>query len=62
MELRITFRSEIYIEGETMQDCINKWNETQLYFPDNGCSFIEVNTIEDANTFEDKTNEWDELY
>lgn len=62
MELRITFRSEIYIEGETMQDCIDKWGKMSDEDIYNKSSFVEINSIEDAGTFEDKTTEWDELY
>lgn len=62
MKLRITFRSEMYVEGETMEDCISQWERTPLYPPKTNCSFVEISSIEDADTYEDKTNEWDETY
>lgn len=62
MKLRITFRSEVYVEGKTMRDCIKQWAEMPLYHPDNKCSLVELSSIEDADTYEDKMNEWDENY
>ena len=62
MELRITLKSKIYIEGEKMQDCVNKWKTMPLADIYNKSSFVEICSVEDASTFEDKTKEWDKHY
>ena len=31
MEIRITFRSEIYIKGETLADCAEQWEQMELF-------------------------------
>ena len=45
-----------------MEDGISQWERTPLYHPKTNCSFVEISSIEDADTYEDKMNEWDELY
>ena len=31
MEVRITFRSEVYIEGDNLEEIRNKWEDLNLY-------------------------------
>ena len=31
MEVRITFRSEVYIEGDNLEEIRNKWEDLDLY-------------------------------
>ena len=62
MEVRITFRSEVYIKGETLDEIRNKWQELPLYsgeaLEDASAEFIEVVSVEDAETYEDLMPKW----
>ena len=61
--VRITFRSEITIEGDTLADVKKKFEEMTLYSGqaiNNGANFIEVNSVEDANTLEDLSAEFND--
>ena len=63
MEVRITFRSEIYVSGKTLAECKEQWEEMSLFSADallkNHANFVEVCSIEDADTYEDLEDEWD---
>lgn len=53
MEARITFRSEIYIEGEDIVDALEKFQNMPLFSADAlDCSaeFIEVTSLEKVET------------
>ena len=54
MKVRITFRSEVTISGRNEQEIREKWESMQLY-PDtpDAPEFIDIDTVEDAETFED---------
>ena len=62
MEARITFRSEIYIEGKDIGDIEDKFQNTPLFSADAlekyGAEFIEVVSVEDADSNKDLTNKW----
>ena len=45
-----------------MQDCVNKWKTMPLADIYNKSSFVEICSVEDVSTFEDKTKEWDKHY
>ena len=62
MEVRITFRSEVYISGENMAEIKDKWESMNLYEKDNGVEFVEINTVEDAETYKDMMQEFDHAY
>ena len=61
MEARITYRYEIYIEGEDLNDIKKKWLDADLTpkfvdvapegVEDGG--FVETVSVEDADTYED---------
>lgn len=54
--VRITFRSEITIEGDSLADIKKKFEEMPLFSKEANqvqASFIEINSVEDANTLED---------
>ncbi len=61
MKIRLTYRVEAFIEGDDMTDIKNKWHK-QMPVPDDtediGFDFVEMVSIEDADTYEDMTNEW----
>lgn len=64
MEVRITYRSEIYIKGENLDDIKEKFESVSLdpnfsndrFVTDFG--FIEVVSAEDADNYNDLTNEF----
>lgn len=62
MEARITFRSEIYIEGKDIGDIEDKFQNIPLFSADAlekyGAEFIEVVSVEDADSNKDLTNKW----
>ena len=64
MELRITFRSEIVITGETLADCAKKWEQMELFSDEakqhEACQ-IELVSVEDAETFKDMLSEFNKI-
>lgn len=61
MEVRITFRSEIYIEGKDMAEISRKWDSIELFSHEAnlaGACEIELNSVEDAETYEDVMTEF----
>ena len=64
MEVRITYRSEIYIKGDSLDEIKRTFNSLDLD-PDatqdesvTDFGFIEVTSVEDADTYEDLSNEF----
>lgn len=54
--VRITFRSEVVIEGNTLVEINEKWQNMPLFSNDAekcGAEFIEVVSTEDADTYEE---------
>ena len=64
MELRITFRSEIVITGETLADCAKQWEQMELFSDEakhhEACQ-IELVSVEDAETFKDMLSEFNKI-
>lgn len=64
MEVRITYRSEIYLEGENLEEIKKKFESLNLDPIDkdddsvSDYGFIEITTVEDADTYEDYFNEF----
>ena len=64
MEVRITFRSEIYIEGNNLKDIKEKWESLPLYSQDAekaDADFIELMSVEDADTHKNLKVYWNKL-
>lgn len=62
--VRITFRSEIYLEGESLEEVAKKWEKIELFSDEaNKCEAceIEVVSVEDAETNDDLKPEFDRL-
>ena len=62
MVARITFRSEIYIESENLEQIARKWEGIDLFSEEaNKCSAceIEVVSVEDGETYKDIKDEFD---
>lgn len=56
MTARITFRSEIYISGDSISEIREKWEEMPIFCVDaldEGAEIIEVCSVEDAETFKE---------
>lgn len=66
MRVRIRFASEIYFEGENLEEIKEKWESVPLFSKelanDNYASYLEIEDIENADTHEDLINEFDSLY
>ena len=64
MELRITFRSEIVITGETLADWAKQWEQMELFSDEakqhEACQ-IELVSVEDAETFKDMLSEFNKI-
>lgn len=59
MKARITFRVETYIEGKSMPEIRSKFENMEM--PE-GCEFVELVSVEDADTLDDIMPEFDETY
>lgn len=65
MEVRITFRSEIFLDGKDMKEIVEKWENIRLFSGEavaEGADFIEVDTVEDVDTFDDVFDEFNNPY
>ena len=46
MEVRITFRSEIYINGDSLEDVSKKWESMELFSGEaNACGACEIELV-----------------
>ena len=46
MEVRLTFRSEIYITGDSLEDVARKWEQLELFSDEaNACSACEIELV-----------------
>lgn len=64
MEARITFRSEIFIEGETLEEIHEKWLNMNLYseeVKECACDYVDIESIENADNYEDLEREWNDI-
>lgn len=60
MEIEINYRVKRIIEADTLEEAVKKWEECDLN--DGQGEFVEVQSVFNANTFEELTSEFDELY
>lgn len=58
VSVRITFRGEVYVEGETLTECKQKYEALKLFTDESGASFIEECSVEDGETYKDMSQEW----
>ena len=64
MEVRITYRSEIYIKGNTFKDIMDKYESLNLDPTDKDdesitdYGFCETISVEDADSYEDLMSEY----
>jgi hypothetical protein len=66
MEVRITFRSEVYLQGKDMKEIREKWEELPLYSSDailkGSAEFVELTSVEDAEDYKDLAIEFFNAY
>lgn len=62
MEIRITFRCESYLEGDSMKEIRDKFETSELWKPENPIDYVELCSVEDAETHKDLIEEWDHCY
>ncbi len=60
MEIEINYRVKRIIKADSMEEAVRKWEECDLN--DGQGEFVEVQSVFDANTFEELTSEFDKLY
>lgn len=61
MEVRITYRSEVYIKGDSLEEIKDKWEALNLTSQEGNSEFVELCSVEDAETYEDLENEFNNL-
>lgn len=65
VEVRITFRSEVYLSGKTMQEIKDKWEALPLYSAEAlekaSADFVEVVSVEEAYCHKDMMSEWKKI-
>jgi NADH:ubiquinone oxidoreductase subunit E len=62
MEVRITFRSELYLEGKDMKEIAEKWEGMELFSNEANCAGaceVAVVSVEDNDTYDDLTEEFE---
>lgn len=61
MKVRVTYRMEVFVEGENLDDAVNEFQNLNLETRDvverNG-GFVEIVSVEDCDTGEDYTNDF----
>lgn len=62
MEVRITYRSEVYIKGDSLKEIKEKWDALNLTSQEGNSEFVELCSVEDAETYEDLEEEFNNLY
>jgi hypothetical protein len=62
MEIRITFRSEVYISGDSLSEITYKWEAMKLYQDGNDIEFIEISSVEDAETYDNLEHDFYNAY
>lgn len=66
MRVRITFRSELFIEGENLETVVSKFVSMPIFSTDaleNGhAKYIELVSMDDEDTGEDLMPQYNEIY
>ena len=66
MKVRITFRSELYIEGKDLEEVIGKFEDMPLFSADaleeGHADYVELVSIDDEDTGDDLMQQYNELY
>lgn len=66
MKVRITFRSELFIDGEDLSEVVRKYETMPLFsgeaLEEGSAEFIELVSMDDEETGEDLMQKYNELY
>lgn len=66
MEVRFTFRGEVYISGDTMEEIKEKWESLPLFsdvaVEEYDADFVELETVENAENYDDLMNDFIKAY
>lgn len=62
MNVRIKFVSEVFIEGRDLEEVKAKFEKMDLHTKEGNGDYVEMSYVEDADTYVDLTDKWDELY
>jgi hypothetical protein len=61
MRVRITFRSEIYLEGDSLEEIRSEWESIDLYSEEaleHSADFVELVSADDVDTGEELEDEF----
>lgn len=62
MKVRVTYRMETYIEADTIAEARDKFEESPMNEYGLWSDFVELVSVEDAETHKDLLNEWDNAF
>lgn len=57
MRVRFTFKMEVYVEGDTIEEIRDTYNSI-LEIQSRTADFVETDSVEDADTYEDLWNQY----
>ena len=63
VSVRVVFRAHIYIDAESMAEARSKWEDMPLFSEEAekcGAEFCDLEAVEDAETYDDLMDKWDE--
>lgn len=63
--VRITYRAEVYIEADTLAEARDEWENMDLFSNDaikHYADFVELVSVEDAETYKDLRSDWSDAY
>ena len=62
MVVRVRFAAEVYINADSVKEAKNKWEDLPLFsadaLEDYSAEFVELEAIEDGETYKDLEDEW----
>lgn len=62
MEVIITYLSAVYIKGDSLVEIRDKWDALNLTSQEGNSEFVELCSVEDADSHEDLENEFKHIF
>lgn len=65
VNVRLTYRAEVYIEADTLAEARDKWESMDLFSNEamkHNASFVELVSVEDEETYKDLFHDWVHAY
>lgn len=65
VNVRLTYRAEVYIEADTLAEARDKWESMDLFSNEamkHDAAFVELVSVEDEETYKDLFHEWVNAY